>query len=98
MPVGLNAVAKAMEPLFRHSSNAAIINGGTKTNVIPSAVLVYLECWASPGHRCPRLAPMNLPAYFDFLKTIRAANNLLPALDLEFGTEAMHRLLLWFHE
>ena len=43
------------------------------------------------------LAPVNLPAYFDYLKTIRAGN-LLPALGLEFRAEAIHRLLLWFHE
>ena len=41
--------------------------------------------------------PMNLPADFDFLKTIHAANERVPVASLEFGAEALHRLLQRFH-
>jgi acetylornithine deacetylase/succinyl-diaminopimelate desuccinylase-like protein len=41
--------------------------------------------------------PMNLPADFDFLKTIHAANERVPVSALEFGAEALYRLLLRFH-
>ena len=41
--------------------------------------------------------PMNLPADFDFLKTIHAANERIPVTALEFGAEALHRLLQRFH-
>ena len=41
--------------------------------------------------------PMNLPADFDFLKTIHAANERVPVSALEFGAEALHRLLGRFH-
>lgn len=42
--------------------------------------------------------PMNLPADFDFLKTIHAANERVPVSALEFGAEALHQLLGRFHE
>ena len=42
--------------------------------------------------------PMNLPADFDFLKTIHAANERVPVSALEFGAEALYRLLQGFHE
>ena len=41
--------------------------------------------------------PMNLPADFDFLKTIHAANERVPVSALEFGAEALHKLLGRFH-
>ena len=41
--------------------------------------------------------PMNLPADFDFLRTIHAANERVPVSALEFGAEALYRLLLRFH-
>ncbi len=41
--------------------------------------------------------PMNLPANFDFLKTIHAANERVPVSALEFGAEALHQLLQRFH-
>ena len=39
-----------MEPLFRHTSNATVIAGGEKTNVIPSEVTVNLDCRMLPGY------------------------------------------------
>ena len=42
--------------------------------------------------------PMNLPADFDFLKTIHAANERVPVSALEFGSEALYQLLQRFHE
>ncbi len=42
--------------------------------------------------------PMNLPADFDFLKTIHAANERVPVSALEFGSEALFQLLQRFHE
>jgi acetylornithine deacetylase/succinyl-diaminopimelate desuccinylase-like protein len=41
--------------------------------------------------------PMNLPADFDFLKTIHAANERVPVSALEFGAEALYKLLHRFH-
>ena len=41
--------------------------------------------------------PMNLPADFDFLKTIHAANERIPVTALEFGAQALHQLLQRFH-
>lgn len=37
--------------------------------------------------------PMNLPAGFDFSKTIHAANERIPVEALDFGTQAIYRLL-----
>ncbi len=42
--------------------------------------------------------PMNLPADFDFLKTIHAANERVPVSALHFGAEALFQLLRRFHE
>lgn len=41
--------------------------------------------------------PMNLPADFDFLKTIHAANERIPVSALQFGAAALHQLLQRFH-
>ena len=165
----MGAVGKEMEPLFRHTANATIINGGEKANVIPSEVAVNLDCRMLPGYNAEDLLgelqgiagpniefeavnfqtkpwvfnmglfdtlagiiseqdaggvsvpmlmpagtdgrhfarlgiqtygwmPMNLPADFDFLKTIHAANERVPVSALEFGSEAIFRLLQRFHE
>ena len=165
----MGAVGKEMEPLFRHTANATIINGGEKANVIPSEVAVNLDCRMLPGYDAEELLgelqgiagpnielqavnfqpkpwvfnmglfdtlagiiseqdnggvsvpmlmpagtdgrhfarlgiqtygwmPMNLPADFDFLKTIHAANERVPVSALEFGSEAIFRLLQRFHE
>ena len=165
----MGAVGKEMEPLFRHTANATIINGGEKANVIPSEVTVNLDCRMLPGYDAEHLLgelqdiagpnielsavnfqpkpwilnmglfdtlsdiireqdpegvsvpmlmpagtdgrhfarlgiqtygwmPMNLPADFDFLKTIHAANERVPVSALEFGAEALHRLLQRFHD
>jgi len=42
--------------------------------------------------------PMNLPADFDFLKTIHAANERIPVSALHFGSEALFQLLRRFHD
>ncbi len=42
--------------------------------------------------------PMNLPADFDFLKTIHAANERVPVSVLEFGARALFQLLQRFHD
>lgn len=42
--------------------------------------------------------PMNLPADFDFLKTIHAANERVPVSALQFGSEALFQLLQRFHD
>ncbi len=165
----MGPVGKDMEPLFRHTANATIINGGEKANVIPSEVTVNLDCRMLPGYDSEGLLgelqhiagptiefravnfqsrpwnlnmglfdtlsgiiaeqdaegvsvpmlmpagtdgrhfaqlgiqtygwmPMNLPADFDFLKTIHAANERVPVSALEFGAEALFRLLQRFHE
>ncbi len=165
----MGAVGKEMEPLFRHTANATIINGGEKANVIPSEVAVNLDCRMLPGYDSEDLLgelqaiagpdiefravnfqpkpwifnmglfdtlagiiseqdpdgvsvpmlmpagtdgrhfarlgiqtygwmPMDLPADFDFLKTIHAANERVPVSALEFGAEALYRLLQRFHE
>ncbi|MDE2682801.1 MAG: M20/M25/M40 family metallo-hydrolase [Chloroflexota bacterium] len=165
----MGTVGKEMEPLFRHTANATIINGGEKANVIPSEVTVNLDCRMLPGYDSEDLLgelqaiagpdiefravnfqpkpwifnmglfdtlagiiseqdpegvsvpmlmpagtdgrhfaqlgiqtygwmPMNLPANFDFLKTIHAANERVPVSALEFGAEALYRLLQRFHE
>ena len=165
----MGTVGKEMEPLFRHTANATIINGGEKANVIPSEVTVNLDCRMLPGYDSEDLLgelqeiagptiefravnfqpkpwilnldlfdtlsdiiseqdpdgvsvpmlmpagtdgrhfaqlgiqtygwmPMNLPADFDFLKTIHAANERVPVSALEFGSEALFRLLQRFHE
>ena len=165
----MGPVGKEMEPLFRHTANATIINGGEKANVIPSEVTVNLDCRMLPGYDAEDLLgelqavagpaiefravnfqpkpwifnmgmfdtladiiseqdpdavsapmlmpagtdgrhfaqlgiqtygwmPMNLPAEFDFLKTIHAANERVPVSALEFGAEALYRLLQRFHE
>jgi acetylornithine deacetylase/succinyl-diaminopimelate desuccinylase-like protein len=165
----MGPVGKDMEPLFRHTANATIINGGEKANVIPSEVTVNLDCRMLPGCDSEDLLgelqhiagpaiefrainfqprpwilnmglfdtladiiteqdpegvsvpmlmpagtdgrhfaqlgiqtygwmPMNLPADFDFLKTIHAANERVPVSALEFGAEALFRLLQRFHE
>ena len=165
----MGTAGKEMEPLFRHTANATIINGGEKANVIPSEVTVNLDCRMLPGYDSEDLLgelqdiagpdiefravnfqpkpwifnmglfdtlseiiaeqddegvsvpmlmpagtdgrhfarlgiqtygwmPMNLPADFDFLKTIHAANERVPVSALEFGAEALHRLLQRFHE
>ena len=165
----MGTVGKEMEPLFRHTANATIINGGEKANVIPSEVAVNLDCRMLPGYDAEDLLgelqdiagpdieleavnfqpkpwilnmglfdtlaeiiaehdpegvsvpmlmpagtdgrhfarlgiqtygwmPMNLPAEFDFLKTIHAANERVPVSALEFGAEALYQLLLRFHE
>ena len=165
----MRTVGKEMEPLFRHTANATIINGGEKANVIPSEVTVNLDCRMLPGYDSEDLLgelqaiagpdiefravnfqpkpwilnmdlfdtladiiseqdpegvsvpmlmpagtdgrhfarlgiqtygwmPMNLPADFDFLKTIHAANERVPVSALEFGAEALYRLLRRFHE
>ena len=165
----MGSIGKEMEPLFRHTANATIINGGEKANVIPSEVTAKLDCRMLPGYdsgdllgelqavagrdiefravnfqpkpwifnmglfntlagiiseqdpggvSVPMLMPagtdgrhfarlgiqtygwmpMNLPADFDFLKTIHAANERVPVSALEFGAEALNRLLQRFHE
>lgn len=165
----IGTAGQEMEPLFRHTANATIINGGEKANVIPSEVVVNLDCRMLPGYDSEDLLgelqdiagpgiefqavnfqpkpwllnmglfdtlagiiaeqdsegvsvpmlmpagtdgrhfarlgiqtygwmPMNLPADFDFLKTIHAANERVPVSALEFGAEALHRLLQRFHE
>ena len=43
-------VGQEMEPLFRHTANATIINGGEKANVIPSEVVANLDCRMLPGY------------------------------------------------
>ena len=53
--------------------------------------------FASLGIQTYGWMPMNLPADFDFLKTIHAANERVPVSALEFGAEALHRLLGRFH-
>jgi acetylornithine deacetylase/succinyl-diaminopimelate desuccinylase-like protein len=164
----MGPVGQEMEPLFRHTANATVIAGGEKTNVIPSEVVVNLDCRMLPGYDSEELLgelqdiagpdiefqainfqpkpwilnmglfdtlsdiiseqdhegvsvpmlmpagtdgrhfaglgiqtygwmPMNLPADFDFLKTIHAANERVPVSALEFGAEALYRLLLRFH-
>ena len=158
----MGTAGKEMEPLFRHTANATIINGGEKANVIPSEVTVNLDCRMLPGYDSEDLLgelqaiagpdiefravnfqpkpwilnmglfdtladiiseqdpegvsvpmlmpagtdgrhfarlgiqtygwmPMNLPADFDFLKTIHAANERVPVSALEFGAEALYR-------
>ena len=165
----MGQAGRELEPLFRHTANATIINGGEKANVIPSEVTVNLDCRMLPGYAAADLLgelqdiagpnielqainfqpkpwildmglldtlsniireqdpgaasvpmlmpastdgrhfatlgiqtygwmPMNLPADFDFLKTIHAANERVPVSALEFGAEALYRLLLRFHE
>ena len=165
----MGTVGQEMEPLFRHTANATVINGGEKTNVIPSEVVVNLDCRMLPGYDSEELLgelqdiagpsiefhalnfqpkpwilnmglfetltdiireqdeeavsvpmlmpagtdgrhfatlgiqtygwmPMNLPADFDFLKTIHAANERVPVSALEFGAEALYQLLQRFHE
>ena len=165
----MGTVGREMEPLFRHTANATIINGGEKANVIPSEVAVNLDCRMLPGYDAEDLLgelqeiagptiefravnfqpkpwilnmglfdtlsdiiaeqdpdgvsvpmlmpagtdgrhfaqlgiqtygwmPMNLPVDFDFLKTIHAANERVPVSALEFGSEALFRLLQRFHE
>ena len=164
----MGAVGQEMEPLFRHTANATIINGGEKVNVIPSEVTVNLDCRMLPGYNAEDLVgelqniagpsiefevlrfepkpwvlnmglfdtlaeiiaeqdpegvsvpmlmpagtdgrhfarlgiqtygwmPMNLPAEFDFLKTIHAANERVPVSALEFGAEGLYKLLQRFH-
>lgn len=165
----IGQAGQEMEPLFRHTANATVISGGEKPNVIPSAVVVNLDCRMLPGYDAEHLVgelqdiagpdiefevlrfepkpwllnmglfdtlsdiiaeqdpegasvpmlmpagtdgrhfarlgiqtygwmPMNLPADFDFLKTIHAANERIPVAALEFGAEALHRLLQRFHD
>ena len=165
----MGPAGRELEPLFRHTANATIINGGEKANVIPSEVAVNLDCRMLPGYDAEDLLgelqdiagpnieleavnfqpkpwilnlglfdtlasiiseqdpesvsvpmlmpagtdgrhfatlgiqtygwmPLNLPADFDFLKTIHAANERVPVSALEFGAEALYRLLLRFHE
>ena len=164
----MGTAGQELEPLFRHTANATIINGGEKANVIPSEVTVNLDCRTLPGYTAEDLLaelrdiagpdiefeaslfdpkpwalnmglfdtladiigeqdpegvsvpmlmpaatdgrhfatlgiqtygwmPMNLPADFDFLKTIHAANERVPVSALEFGAEALYRLLMRFH-
>ena len=164
----MGTIGQEMEPLFRHTSNATVIAGGEKTNVIPSEVTVNLDCRMLPGYSAEDLVgelqdiagptiefevlrlepkpwalnmglfdtlakiveeqdpdgvsvpmlmpagtdgrhfarlgiqtygwmPMNLPADFDFLKTIHAANERVPVSALEFGAQALHQLLQRFH-
>ncbi len=164
----MGQAGRELEPLFRHTANATIINGGEKANVIPSEVTVNLDCRMLPGYTADDLLgelqdiagpnieleavnfqpkpwilnmglfdtlagiiseqdpdgvsvpmlmpagtdgrhfatlgiqtygwmPMNLPADFDFLKTIHAANERVPVSALEFGAEALYRLLGRFH-
>ena len=165
----MGTAGQELEPLFRHTANATIINGGEKANVIPSEVVVNLDCRMLPGYDAADLLgelqdiagpnieleallfdlkpwalnmglfdtladiigeqdaagvsvpmlmpaatdgrhfatlgiqtygwmPMNLPADFDFLKTIHAANERAPVPALEFGAEGLYRLLGRFHE
>ena len=165
----MGTAGQELEPLFRHTANATVINGGEKANVIPSEVVVNLDCRMLPGYDAGDLLgelqdiagpnielealrfdpkpwalnmglfdtlagiigeqdtegvsvpmlmpaatdgrhfatlgiqtygwmPMNLPADFDFLKTIHAANERAPVSALEFGAEALYRLLGRFHE
>ena len=164
----MGQAGRELEPLFRHTANATIINGGEKANVIPSEVTVNLDCRMLPGYTADDLLgelqhvagpnielqavnfqpkpwildmglfgtlagiiaeqdpeavsvpmlmpagtdgrhfatlgiqtygwmPMNLPADFDFLKTIHAANERVPVSAVEFGAEVLHRLLGRFH-
>ena len=46
----MGQAGRELEPLFRHTANATIINGGEKANVIPSEVTVNLDCRMLPGY------------------------------------------------